>query len=97
MSINTEDMTPEKLARFQQQMARAQARGGRIWIMDDLGNLKPYFVSTGITDNSYSELTRGEIKEGMKIIIGLETPLATTGQTQQQGQRGPGGMMFMGR
>ena len=97
MSINTEDMTPEKLARFQQQMARAQARGGRIWIMDDLGNLKPYFVSTGITDNSYSELTRGEIKEGMKIVVGLETPLTATSQTQQQGQRGPGGMMFMGR
>jgi HlyD family secretion protein len=97
MSINTENMTPEKLARFQQLMARAQARGGRIWIMDDLGNMKPYFVSTGITDNSYSEFTRGEIKEGMKVIIGLETPLTAATTATTQGQRGPGGMMFMGR
>lgn len=96
MAINPEDMTPEKLARFQQMMARAQARGGRVWIVDDLGNLKPFFVSTGITDNSYSEVTRSEIKEGMKIIVGLETPLTTAGTTQQQqGFRGPG--MFMGR
>jgi len=102
MRINTDDLTPEQLAKLQQQMASRQPRGGRIWIIDDLGNLKPLFVSTGITDNSYSELTRGEIKEGMKIIIGLETPLTAatpTTQTQIPGQRGaaPGGMMFMGR
>jgi hypothetical protein len=54
-------------------------------------------VRTGITDNTYSEVTRGELKEGMKIIIGEETPQSkTTTTTTQQGQRGggPGGMMI---
>ena len=55
-------------------MANRQRQSGRVWVMDDLGNLKPYVVRPGITDNTYSEITRSELKEGMKIIIGLETP-----------------------
>ena len=66
------------------------------------GSLKPYIVRTGLTDNTYSELTGGELKEGMKIVLGTETAVASsTTQTQQQqgrgGPGGPGGMMFIGR
>jgi HlyD family secretion protein len=97
--MNAEDMTPEQLQRFQQMMAGRQRTSSRVWVMDDLGALKPIVVRTGLTDNTYSELTGGDLKEGMKIVLGTETAVAT-GQTQQQGfggRGGPGNMMFIGR
>ena len=96
--MNAEDMTPEQLQRFQQMMANRQRTVSRVWIMDDLGALKPMIVRTGLTDNTYSELTGGDLKEGMKIVLGTETAVATAGQTQQQGFGGRGGPgMFIGR
>ena len=87
------EMTPEMKAKLQ---AMRQRQGGRVWYQDEKGNLKFVMVRTGITDNTYSEVTRGELKEGMKIITGEETPQAKTTTTTQQGQRGgPGGMMFI--
>jgi HlyD family secretion protein len=89
------EITPEMKAKLQQM--RQQRQGGRVWYQDEQGKLKFVSVRTGITDNTYSEVTRGEqLKEGMKIIIGEETPQAKTTTTTQQGQRGgPGGMMFI--
>ena len=75
-------MTPERLAQIQQAMRNRPRQGGTVWVIDDQGKLKPFAVRTGITDNTYSEITRGELKEGMKIIIGLESPVASS---QQQG------------
>jgi HlyD family secretion protein len=97
-------LTPEQIQRFQQLRAQGGARrqGGTVWVLGELGQIKPYTVRTGITDNTYSEITRSELKEGMKIILGLEaakgaTTAAATNQQGQRGQQGPGGMMFMGR
>jgi len=98
--MNAEDMTPEQLQRFQQMMANRQRTVSRVWVMDELGALKPFTVRTGLTDNTYSEITGGELKEGMKIVLGTETAVAgATTQTQQMGggRGGPGGMMFIGR
>jgi HlyD family secretion protein len=89
------EMTPEMKAKLQQMRQR---QGGRVWYQDEQGKLKFVMVRTGITDNTYSEVTRGELKEGMTIIIGEETPQSKTTTTTQQGQRGPGGpggMMFI--
>ena len=89
----TGEMTAEQRARFQQMRQR---QGGRVWFEDEQGKLKFVMVRTGITDNTYSEITRGDLKEGQKIITGEESPLAKTSTTTtQQGQRGgPGMMMF---
>jgi HlyD family secretion protein len=76
-----QQLTPEMLARFEQMRNRPR-QGGTVWVLDDQGKIKPFAVRTGITDNTYSEITRGELKEGLKIIIGLETPVSST---QQQG------------
>jgi multidrug efflux pump subunit AcrA (membrane-fusion protein) len=81
-------------ARFEQMARSRQRQGGTVWVIDEQGKLKPYFVRTGITDNTYSEITRSELKEGMKIVIGLETAAASS--QQQGGFPGPGRMMFMG-
>jgi len=82
------EITPEMKAKLQQMRQR---QGGRVWYQDEQGKLKFVMVRTGITDNTYSEVTRGELKEGMTIIIGEESPQAKTTTTTQQGQRGPGG------
>jgi HlyD family secretion protein len=91
------EMTPERLAQIQQAMRNRPRQGGTVWVLDELGKLKPFPVRTGITDNTYSEITRSELKEGLKIIIGLETAIASS-QTQQGGQfGGPQQMMrFVG-
>jgi len=68
----------------------------RVWLQDKDGKLRMVFIRAGITDNSYTEVLRGDLKEGDEIIIGKagagETTTATT-----TGNRGPGGpqMMFM--
>jgi HlyD family secretion protein len=92
-------LTPEQLQRFQQmrQQGGARRQGGTVWIQDELGAIKPMLVRTGVTDNTFSEVVGGQLKEGMIIIIGAASAAGTTAATQQ-GQRGvPGGMMFMGR
>jgi HlyD family secretion protein len=82
---NAADMTPEQLARIQQ-MARSRVRtGGTVWIIDDAGKLTPYMVRTGLTDNTYSELRGAELKEGMKVITGEETPGAKPAAQQGMG------------
>jgi HlyD family secretion protein len=92
------EMTPEQLQRLQQRMSQRRSVG-TVWALDDAGKMKPYFIGTGITDNTFTEVTRGELKEGMKVIIGTITATQTTTPQQQmmRGPGGPGGMMFIGR
>ena len=53
-------------------------------------------VRTGVTDNTYSEITRGELKEGMKVILGELGATAANAAANQPNQNrgGPGGMMM---
>lgn len=47
---------------------------GRLWYIDERGNLKAAPVKTGITDDINTEIIRGRgIRKGMKILTGLET------------------------
>ncbi len=77
------------------------ARGqqmSRVWTLDEKGKLWPIFVRTGISDNSYTEIKWGELKEGQKIIVGLAYPTSTSqSRTQPMGPGGPGPMMFIRR
>jgi len=83
-------MTPE----MKQKIAQARTRDGygRVWILEDSGKIRPVPVRTGVTDNSYSALISGELKEGLKVILGTGAAAATT---TQQGIP-MGGMMMMG-
>lgn len=93
-------LTPEQRQRFQQmrQQGGARRQAATVWVLDDAGKLKPYMIRTGLTDNSYTEITRSELKEGMKVILGLQGAAAaatpTGQQNQQRGPGGPGMMMF---
>jgi HlyD family secretion protein len=93
--MNLADMTPEQMQAFMQRMSQGRRGGGQVWVLDEAtGKIKPYQVRTGVTDNTYSEMLRGELKEGMKVILGELG--AANAATQQQGQNrgGPGGMMM---
>ena len=64
-----------------------------VWYLDDNGKLNVAFIRSGVTDNSYTEMLRGDLKEGQKVITGLESG-ATTTSASNPGPRPP---MFIGR
>jgi HlyD family secretion protein len=66
----------------------------RVWTEDEKGKLKLIFIRTGVTDNTYTQITWGDLKEGQLIITGLAS--ATT-RSSSQGPPGGPGMMFIRR
>lgn len=42
---------------------------GRVYLLEN-GELKPVSVTLGITDNRYTEIVAGELKEGDRVVIG---------------------------
>jgi HlyD family secretion protein len=51
----------------------------RVWIIDEQGKLKPVFLKEGVTDNTYTEVLQANLKEGQKVIIGMESESAGGG------------------
>jgi len=66
----------------------------RVWVQDKDGKLRMVFLRPGVTDNSYTEVLRSELKEGDEVLLGEATAKTAT-STQMGGP--PRGMMFMGR
>ncbi len=67
----------------------------RVWTEDEKGKLKLIFIRTGVTDNTYTQVTWGDLKEGQLIITGMAS--GTTRSSTQQSPPGGGGMMFIRR
>ena len=66
----------------------------RVWTLGKDGKLSMQFLRTGVTDNSYTEILRSELKEGDEVLIGTE---ATGARASTSGVPQPGmQMMFMG-
>jgi len=70
---------------------RARPQAPRVWLMDEAGKLRMAFIRTGVADTTYSEIIRGEIKEGDVVIAGTLTASSTSTSGPGMGQ-----MMFMG-
>ncbi|HEV7704435.1 MAG TPA: efflux RND transporter periplasmic adaptor subunit [Gemmatimonadaceae bacterium] len=49
-----------------------------LWLLDSTNALKPVRVHAGLTDGSRTQVTGSAIKEGMQIVIGLNTGTGTT-------------------
>lgn len=64
----------------------------RVWILGKDGKLSMQFLRTGVTDNSYTEILRSELKEGDEVLIGTESAAASVSTSPQPGMQ----MMFMG-
>jgi hypothetical protein len=73
---------------------RSGRRPSMVWYLDENGKLNVAFIRPGVTDNSYTEIVRSDLKEGQEIIIGTASTQTAQGSNPQQG-RPP--MMFMGR
>jgi len=64
----------------------------RVWVQDETGKLKMVFIRTGVTDNTYTEITGGDIKEGQEVITGESTQATSSNRNSSNLRRG---MMFM--
>ena len=74
------------------QAGRVRQQVPRVWILDNDGKLKMSFLRTGVSDTSYSEIVRSELKEGDVIITGTETSNTRAAANQPQMNQ----MMFLG-
>ena len=62
------------------------ARGGsagRVFVLDAEGKPKAVQVQLGVTDGTFTEVLRGDLKDGQEVIIG-------TGGSGGAGQKNPG-------
>ena len=66
----------------------------QVWIEDENGKLKLVFIKTGVTDNTYSEVTWGDLKEGQEVITGEASGKERGSSSSSNLRRG---MMFMRR
>ncbi len=62
----------------------------RVWVQDKAGKLSIVMLRTGVSDTSFTEILRSELKEGDVVLSGKMTATAAAAA------QGPGGMMFMG-
>ena len=74
-------------------MGSRQRDRARVWIQDEEGKLKMVSIRTGVTDNTYTEITGGDIKEGQEVITG-ETDQASSSSNRNSSNLRRG-MMFM--
>jgi len=67
---------------------------GLVWVESEQGRLKPIFIRTGVTDNTYTQVVRGDLKEGQLVITGI-----SSGQEGNPGNSSSlrRGMMFFRR
>ncbi len=52
----------------------------RVWVLDEKGQISPFFISTGVTDDSFTEVVGGRLEEGQLVITGISS-----------GENSPGG------
>jgi HlyD family secretion protein len=50
------------------------APGGRVWVVGPDGKPAAIPLQLGIGDGTYTEVVKGEIKEGQQVIVGVAVP-----------------------
>jgi len=66
-------LTPEQREKFRRMGAARAAnpvKPGRVWVLGPDGRPAPVDVFTGITDGSFTEIVRGDLKPGQGVITG---------------------------
>jgi HlyD family secretion protein len=71
-------LTPAQQAKYDEMSPPAAAGGtgdvatpGRVYVLDADGKPKAVNVTLGISDGSFTEVVRGELKEGQEVVAGL--------------------------
>ena len=62
-----------------------------VWVIDKNGNPRPIMTKTGVSDNNYTEVVWGTLKEYQPIITGIES-----GSGSSQDKNSMRGIMMMG-
>jgi HlyD family secretion protein len=57
---------------------RSGRRPSTVWYLDDKGKLAVTFIRPGVSDSTYTEILRSDLKEGQQIITGTESAQSTT-------------------
>jgi hypothetical protein len=71
---------------------QARAQIPKVWLLDKDGKLSMAFLRTGVSDTTYSEIVRSDLKEGDVVILGTQSATGTASTSNQPGMN----MMFMG-
>jgi HlyD family secretion protein len=75
----------------------AGERSDNVYVLDDEGRTRAVAVKTGITDGRYTAIVGGDLKEGDRVAVGLETAKSQQtgsfpGMTPAGGRRGGRGI-----
>jgi len=60
----------EKFLRMATSRTANPVRRGRVWLLDKNGTPVPVDIITGISDGSFTEIVRGDLKAGQEVIAG---------------------------
>jgi len=66
-------LTPEQREKFLKIVTSKttnQLKRGRVWLLDKNGTPIPVDIITGISDGGFTEIVRGDLKAGQKVIAG---------------------------
>ncbi len=64
---------PNTALRFRMPGARTDRKKSQVWVTDAAGHIRPVQVQTGIADSTFTEITEGELTEGVAVVVGIET------------------------
>ena len=64
----------------------------QVWVENEKGELRPVWIRTGVTDNSFTEVVSGTLQEGQEVITGQSSGQGRDSGTRSMMQRG---VMFM--
>ena len=70
-------LTPEQREKFLRMATSSKAKPvkrGRVWLLDKNGTPVPVDIITGISDGSFTEIVRGDLKVGQEVIAGTSQP-----------------------
>ena len=65
-------------------------QSSRVWVLDEKGKLIMVMIKTGVSNESMTELIRGDLKEGQMVLIGT----SSTSNNTSSRMRRPGRMIF---
>jgi len=65
---------PNGALRFRMPNVPVDKKVSQVWVFDQENKAHQAGVTTGIADSLFTEITEGPVKEGDRVILGIETP-----------------------
>jgi HlyD family secretion protein len=65
---------PSGALRFRMPAVPVDRKITQVWVMDQEKQVRQTVIATGIADSLFTEIAEGTLKEGDRVILGIETP-----------------------